>query len=150
MVPPLAISNLPGFPSFFAPVKEPPSYPKSSLSSKVSGIAPQFIAMKFPFALLLSLCIALAKSSLPVPLSPNISTEELDDDIFFASSIHFLIPSLSPIMSPKLYLTLERKTDSSFFFELAVSSKNATNPSILLSTKMVFTSATREKLLPLR
>jgi len=45
MVPPSQISNRP-FLSAWAPVKDPRLCPKSSLSSSVSGSAPQFCARK--------------------------------------------------------------------------------------------------------
>ena len=57
-----------------APVNAPFSWPKSSLSSSVSGIAAQLIATNGPAARPLSACSARANSSLPVPLSPRSST----------------------------------------------------------------------------
>jgi hypothetical protein len=60
--------------SAIAPVNDPFMCPKSSLSSSVSGIAPQLIATKGWFARTLARWIARASSSLPVPLSPWIST----------------------------------------------------------------------------
>ena len=50
------------------------SYPKSSLSIKVSGRAAQFTATKGPAALGLRSWISRANNSLPVPLSPCINT----------------------------------------------------------------------------
>ena len=47
-VPPLATSNLPAF-CRMAPVNEPFSWPKSSLSRSVSGIDAQLIASNGPF-----------------------------------------------------------------------------------------------------
>ena len=46
--PPSAAENLPGL-SFTAPVKAPLIWPKSSLSSNVSGIAPQLTSTKGSF-----------------------------------------------------------------------------------------------------
>jgi hypothetical protein len=46
-VPPLACSILP-MRRFWAPVKAPGSWPKSSLSSRVSAIPPQLMATKLP------------------------------------------------------------------------------------------------------
>ena len=57
-----------------APVKAPFSWPKSSLSSSVSGMAAQLMATNGPLARALRRWIACASSSLPVPLSPSSST----------------------------------------------------------------------------
>jgi len=72
-VPPSASSKRPSRRSA-APVKAPFSWPNSSLSSNVSGSAPTFTAMNGLLRRGLSLWIARATSSLPVPLSPSIST----------------------------------------------------------------------------
>ena len=58
-----------------APVNAPFSWPKSSLSSRFSGIAPQLMFTNGLVARLLRRRISFATSSLPVPLSPRISTE---------------------------------------------------------------------------
>ncbi len=73
MVPPSQSSNFPmRWP--VAPVKDPFSCPKSSLSIRLSGMAAQLTAMKgFP-ARWLCFQIERATSSLPVPLSPVIMT----------------------------------------------------------------------------
>ena len=60
--------------SAMAPVNEPFVWPKSSLSSSVSGMAPQLMATKGWFARGLARWMARASSSLPVPLSPWIRT----------------------------------------------------------------------------
>ncbi len=73
MVPRLATSNFPDLRDT-APVKAPFSCPKSSLSSSSSGIAAQLIFTKGRCARLLCSNILVAISSLPVPLSPRIST----------------------------------------------------------------------------
>ncbi len=73
-VPPLAYSILP-FLRASAPVKAPFSWPKSSLSSRFSGMAPQLMATKGPPFRLLEWCMARATSSFPVPLSPTTSTD---------------------------------------------------------------------------
>ena len=52
----------------------PFSWPKISLSSRVSGIAAQLTATNGPLARGESSCSVRATSSLPVPLSPLIST----------------------------------------------------------------------------
>src|SRR5258706_98287 len=58
-----------------APVKEPFWWPKSPASSGPSGIAPQFTATKGAWARGLARWIALARSSLPVPLGPKMHPE---------------------------------------------------------------------------
>ena len=59
---------------WFAPVKAPLTYPKSSLSSRVSGNAPQLTETKASAARGEQVCTARATSSLPVPLSQKIRT----------------------------------------------------------------------------
>ncbi|OPZ64663.1 MAG: hypothetical protein BWY85_01047 [Firmicutes bacterium ADurb.Bin506] len=73
-----ASSNRPSFPPRLAPVKEPSSYPKSSLSSRLSGSAAQFTATNGPVRRGLSLWMLWAMSSFPTPLSPPISTARSD------------------------------------------------------------------------
>ena len=73
MVPLSASSNRPSRRSA-APVKAPFSWPNSSLSSSVSGSAAQLTAMNGLPRRGERSCSALATSSLPVPLSPWIST----------------------------------------------------------------------------
>ena len=72
-VPPWACSNLP-MPRSVAPVKAPFSWPNSSDSISSRGIAAMLMATKGPRARLPKLCSARATSSLPVPLSPVITT----------------------------------------------------------------------------
>ena len=72
-MPRCAISNLPGLRAT-APVKAPFSWPKSSVSSSVSGIAAQLMATNGASARGLSAWSERANSSLPVPLSPSSST----------------------------------------------------------------------------
>ncbi len=75
IVPPSASSKHPVRRSN-APVKAPFSWPKISLSIKVSGIAAQLIATKGLIRGAGSTrCIVRATNSLPVPLAPVISTE---------------------------------------------------------------------------
>ena len=57
-----------------APVKAPFSWPNSSLSTSSRLIAAQFTATKGACLRALCWCSAWATSSLPVPLSPRIST----------------------------------------------------------------------------
>ena len=72
-VPLLAASNRPCL-SVLAPVKEPLTWPNSSDSSRVSGMAPQLTATKGRSVRGESSCKARAASSLPVPDSPMSST----------------------------------------------------------------------------
>ena len=58
-----------------APVKAPRTWPKSSDSSRFSGMAPQLMATNGPLARGERLWSSRAISSLPVPVSPVISTE---------------------------------------------------------------------------
>ena len=58
-----------------APVNAPFSWPKISLSRRVSGIAAQLIPMKGKVARGLSWWMVCATSSLPVPDSPVMSTD---------------------------------------------------------------------------
>ena len=71
-MPPFACSIRP-IRRFAAPVKAPTSWPKSSLSSTLSGSAPQFSATKLPRRPL-QRCSRLATTSLPDPVSPRTST----------------------------------------------------------------------------
>ena len=68
-----ASSNLPICFSV-APVKEPFSWPKSSLSMSSSGMAAQFTCTKASSLRRLFRWMARATSSLPTPLSPVMST----------------------------------------------------------------------------
>ena len=72
-VPPSASSNRP-LRALTAPVNEPLACPNSSLSSKVSVMAAQLTGTKGRSPRLLFACTAFATSSLPVPLSPVMST----------------------------------------------------------------------------
>ena len=72
-VPPSAASTSPARPAL-APVKAPFSWPNSSDSIRVSGIAAQFTEISGALARFDRLCRARATSSLPVPDSPWIST----------------------------------------------------------------------------
>ena len=74
-VPPCASSKRPGL-APTAPVKAPFSYPKSSDSMRVFGMAAQLILMNGRSRRDDFSCRAVATSSLPVPLSPWISTVE--------------------------------------------------------------------------
>ncbi len=71
IVPPSAASNLPGL-SRTAPVNAPRAWPKSSLSSRLSGSAPQLTSTNGPVRRLERWWNVRAISVLPVPLSPSI------------------------------------------------------------------------------
>ena len=77
IVPPEAISKAPGF-SLVEPVKAPFSWPNSSFSRISFGSAAQLRAKKGPLPRSLFLWSAVATSSLPVPLSPRMSTLAVD------------------------------------------------------------------------
>jgi hypothetical protein len=62
------------FASAMAPVNDPRVWPKSSDSSSVSVIAPQLIGTNGRLARAPWVWMARATSSLPVPLSPMMST----------------------------------------------------------------------------
>ena len=72
-MPPCAISKRPGL-SLIAPVKAPRSWPKSSVSIRVSEKSAQLTATKGWWRRVLSWCSTLAMTSLPVPLSPMMIT----------------------------------------------------------------------------
>jgi hypothetical protein len=59
-------------------VKAPFTWPKISDSISSRGIAAQLMATNGPLARALSVWIALAQSSLPVPLSPVMNTVALE------------------------------------------------------------------------
>jgi hypothetical protein len=73
MLPPSASSKRPSL-RLSAPVKAPRSWPNSSLSTSPAEIAPQLTLTKGRSRRLLWLWMARATSSLPVPVSPKIST----------------------------------------------------------------------------
>ncbi|MNE12339.1 hypothetical protein D3C80_1051330 [compost metagenome] len=75
-VPPLANSNLP-MRRLLAPVKAPASWPNSSLSTTDSASAPALIATNGPSRRADRSCRARATTSLPLPVSPRISTSAL-------------------------------------------------------------------------
>src|SRR2546425_3667076 len=99
-VPPLACSNLPFF-CATAPVKAPRSCPKSSDSNKFSASAPQLIARNRPVRRGLSWWISRAVCSLPVPVSPVISTVTSDCATFRTrpnrSCMGRLLPTNPPV-----------------------------------------------------
>ena len=74
----------------------PFSWPNSSLSSSVSGMAAQFTATKGPRTRSLSSWITRASSSLPVPLSPWMSTVAVERDTWRATLSAARSRTLSP------------------------------------------------------
>ena len=105
-VPPSACSNRPTRRSC-APVNAPFSWPNNSLSSSVGDSAAQCTVTIGRLERGLSWWIALAKSSLPVPLSPWIKTVARDGATCRTMSITFCIGSDSPMMfsSPNFLLS---------------------------------------------
>ena len=96
-MPPSAASNRPAR-SRSAPVKAPFTQPNSSLSSSVSGKAAQLMATKGCAARGLPRWMARAISSLPVPVSPEISTLARVRLAHATSSNTCCITGLSPTM----------------------------------------------------
>ncbi len=99
MVPPFAAWKRP-MRVAIAPVNAPLAWPKSSLSSRFSGMAPQLTATKGPFLRGLRRWISRAISSLPVPVSPVTRME-----MSVAATLSILrkmsfIGSHDPMMSP--------------------------------------------------
>ena len=96
-VPPSACSNLP-LRCSVAPVNEPFSWPKSSLSSSSRGIAAQLTSTKGPCARGLRSWRRRATSSLPVPFSPWIRTRALVGATFSTSARISARAALLPTM----------------------------------------------------
>jgi hypothetical protein len=97
-----------------APVKEPFSCPKSSLSSRFSGIAAQFSAKKGRADRFDRAWIARATSSLPVPDSPRMRTVEFVGAIFSTSRKTSRIAALSPTIASRPSLLRRRSRRSVF------------------------------------
>ena len=96
-VPPFASSNLPTL-WVLAPVKAPFTCPKSSDSKRVGTRVPQSTATKGPLARGLSSWILRARSPLPVPDSPVMSTVESVGATILAISRTRFMAWLSPMM----------------------------------------------------
>jgi hypothetical protein len=105
-VPPSADSKRPIRRSV-APVNEPFSWPKSSLSSRLSESAAQWTAMKGPLERGLDWWIAWAICSLPVPDSPSIRIVALDWATFFTRSMTSLRSGEFPDDPVKVELLVE-------------------------------------------
>jgi len=96
-VPPSARANLP-FLLVAAPVNAPRTWPNSSDSSSVSGMAAQFTLMRGMFRWALRSWMARASSSLPVPVSPMMRTVLLVSATRSAFAITSWITRLRPTM----------------------------------------------------
>ena len=105
-VPPLAYSKRP-LRSLSAPVKAPGSWPNSSSSSRFSFRAVQFIAANGLFLRGLLLWMARAASSLPVPVSPRISTVALVGAMAWSRLMTSCIFGLLPIDALEAELLVE-------------------------------------------
>jgi len=95
-VPLSATSNRPAL-AATAPVKAPFTWPKSSLSRSVSGIAPQLMAMNGFAVRSLFLWMVRATSSFPVPLAPMINTVPETAATLLISLYSSIILALRPI-----------------------------------------------------
>ena len=95
MVLPSASSNLPGL-STLASVKAPFTWPKSSLSKRVSVMAPISTGSIFFPHLVDKRCISLANTSLPVPFSPVMRIFASVAATFSTMLLKLFITSLSP------------------------------------------------------
>ena len=120
-VPPWALWNLPGRVAM-APVNAPFTCPKSSDSMRFSGIAPQLITMNGPDARDDLVWISRAMSSLPVPVSPVMSTEMSVGATFCTLRYTSSIDAQLPMISPKRVLL-------SFFSSSALSVRNVSKSS---------------------
>ncbi len=89
-----------------APVKAPFSWPNNSLSMRFSGIAAQFTLISGLSFRLLAAWMALAITSLPVPVSPNTSTDVSVGATWWTSSKTLNSGLLSPIISSKFCSSL--------------------------------------------
>src|SRR5277367_6188226 len=97
MVPPSAAFSLPSLRDS-APVNAPLSYPKSSLSRRLSGIAAQLMVKKGFWHLRLLLCSKAATNSFPVPVSPVIRMLLSVDASLKRRPLSSLIEALSPMI----------------------------------------------------
>ena len=105
-----AVSRSPCF-SPCAPVNAPRSWPKSSLSRRVSWSAPQSRMVREVAARGLLAWRARATSSLPVPLSPWIRTGESVRAALLTRASTRLIPGLRPTISGKGVMGRERRLE---------------------------------------
>ncbi len=96
-VPRCAASNRPAFLAY-APVNAPRSYPNSSLSIKVPGIAGQFTFTNGPLLQGEFICTSLPTISFPVPLAPRINTGML----VWAACSSFVLTKCMADVEPKI------------------------------------------------
>ena len=87
-----------------APVNAPRTWPNSSDSSRFSGMAPQLMVTNGPLARCDRLCSSRAISSLPVPVSPVISTEMSVAATFWTLRKTSCMRGDEPRISPKRML----------------------------------------------
>ena len=99
-VPPSACWNLPARLAM-APVKAPFTWPNSSLSIRFSGMAPQLMVTNGPLTRLLRRWSSRAISSLPVPVSPVMSTLMSVAATFCSLRNTSIIEAQAPMISPK-------------------------------------------------
>ncbi len=99
-MPPSAAWNLPSR-VLLAPVNAPLTWPKSSLSSSDSGMAPQLMVTNGPSARGERWWISWAMSSLPVPVSPVTSTLTVVGATFSTVRKISFMASHAPMMLPK-------------------------------------------------
>ncbi len=79
-----------------APVKLPRTWPKSSDSSRVSGIPAQLMADRDACRRALCWCSSRATTSLPTPVSPVMSTFASDRAAVSMSAITCRVAALAP------------------------------------------------------
>jgi len=127
-VPPLAAWNRPGWLAT-APVNAPFTWPNSSDSSRFSGIAPQLTATNGWLARGLARWMAWATSSLPLPLSPRISTLASEAATSLASA------STSAMRVERLTISLRQASTS------PPSTDASGTPSIAMALAMMSSSA---------
>jgi hypothetical protein len=111
IVPPSATSNKPRF-FATAPVNAPRSWPNSSLSINSGGIAAQLTLTNGPFETALLRWIARAISSLPVPLSPVISTRLRVGATFAICRLRSSITGVPPSSSQRASAALRNSSSS--------------------------------------
>ena len=97
-------------------MKAPFTWPNSSLSSRVSGIAAQLMATNGPSLRPLFAWSALATSSLPVPLSPVMSTVVSVSATRVTSSHILSIAGLVPRISSKRWRAVDRLAEALHLF----------------------------------
>jgi len=97
-----------------APVNAPFSWPKISLSIKVSGMAAQLIGMKGLVRRGLRSWIVRATNSLPVPLAPVIKTEAVLGATCSIRRKMACICGEAPTNTPRAPLSRKRRRSDSF------------------------------------